>query len=263
MVTAECLDKFLNAAREVARLRWPVPKPALGLPVQRPIGKRNGADILWPASNAALESLDLVELNGVTFHIGSVAQYITSSLESETQALISIARNLDWQSERIRQTERQSLEILEREATAAMLAGYDNPAYLPECLAPLAPVAIRIHACHRKVPVASVYRLIELVTRREIYPASASVKAEITAVDIEVRFWQNFRFGWLALRCSILHKQTDIYLVYINENGKEYALDTSGAVARMLVDIAYTPDEAVSLLNRLNFLITFFGRGSE
>ena len=265
MIAVATLEKFLNAAREVAKLRWPVPKPAPGLPVQRPIGNRRGVDILWPASGATVYSLDDVELNGSSVPFSAVTPFITSSLEGEIQACIALARNMDWQSEHIRMAECQSLEILEHEATAVALAGLGDPAFVPECLMPLTPLAIKVLALHHEVPVSRVNELVNCVLRREIYPASASVKAEITAVDIEVRFWQNFRFGWVALRCSTLYReQTNIHLVYISESGKEIGLDASlGAVVRHLADVAHTPDEAVSLLNRLNFLIAFFGRGNE
>jgi len=266
MVTESLLEEFLNATREVAKLRWPVARPALGLPVQRVIGKRGDIDILWPVSNASLNALDLVELGGpkIRVSISSVVQSITS-LEAELDACKALARNLDWQSQHIRETQRRSLETLEDEATAVALAGIGDLAFVPECLTPLTPLAVRIQALHREVPVSRVNDLVTCVLRREIYPASASIKAEITAVDVEVRFWQNFRFGWMALRCSTLYReQTDIYLVSINESGREIGLNASlSAVVHHLADVAHTPDEAVSLLNRLNFLITFFGRGSE
>jgi len=253
------IDDFLSATREVARLRWPVPR-TMPVPVQRPIGKRNGLDILWPASGASLDELHIVEdEEGARFAINSVERYITSSLESETQACIKIAQNLDWQSRYIREVECQSLEALEHEAASIALANIGDLAFVHECLRPLMPLAARIRSLHREVPASRVNDLVNSVLRREIYPARASVKSEITVVNVEVRFWQNPRFDWLAVRCSIYYEQTIIYPVFISEGGKEYGLNASlSAVTNRLADVVHSPDEAVALLRRLDKLMAWF-----
>jgi len=227
------------------------------------IGTYRSADILWPIRGATLDRLDLVEVNGVPYHISKFASYVDEfSLSCAASACLGLAQNLDFQSARLREMEHSSLELLENEATAVLLT-YPDAAQVPQCLVPLLPVAASIRALQElEVPASRIAGLITAILGREIYPSRVRIESTITGTEATIHVWQNFNCGWAVLHTSMLYTdRVRVYMTALLPEGREYSLDAGlPTVVRHLAELAPSPDEAVSLLNRLNYLIAYFSQ---
>jgi hypothetical protein len=257
------VEEFLAATLEVAKLRWPVGRPSPGLPVQRPIGTYGAEDILWPIKGATMDRLHLVEVNGVPYHISRFASCVDEfSLSCATSACLDIAQNLDFQSARLREMEHSSLELLENEATAVLLT-HPDAAQVPQCLIPLLPVAARARVLHElEVPASRIAGLITAILGREFYPSRVWIESTITGTEATISVWQNFNFGWAVLHTSMLYTdRVRVYMTAFLPEGREFSLDAGlPTVVRHLAELTPSPDEAVSLMNRLNYLIAYFSQ---
>jgi hypothetical protein len=255
------VEEFLAATLEVVKLRWPVGRLSPGLPIQRAIGTYRSADILWPIKRATLDRLDLIEVNDVPYHISVFAPYVDGlSLSYATSACLDLAQNLDFQSARLREMERSSLELLEHEAAAVLLT-HPDAAQVPQCLTPLIPVAARVRMLHElEVTASRIAGLITAILCREIYPSRVWIESTITGTEATVNIWQNFNFGWAVLHTSMLCTDSvRVYMTALLPEGREFSLDAGlPTVVRHLAELTPTPDEAVSFMNRLNYLIAYF-----
>jgi hypothetical protein len=257
------VEGFVAATLEVAKLRWPASRPSPGLPIQRAIGTYHGADILWPIKGATVDRLHLVEVNGVPFHISRFASHVDGfSLSCAASACLDLAQNLDFQSSRMREMERPSLELLEREA-AAVLVAHTDAEQVPQCLIPLLPVAARIRILHElEVPASRIVGLVTAIMGHEIYPSRVRIESAITGAEVTVNVWQNFNFGWAVLHTSMLYTdRVRVYMTAFLPEGREFSLDAGlPTVVRHLAELTPSPDEAVSFMDRLNYLIAHFGQ---
>jgi hypothetical protein len=257
------VEEFIAATLEIAKLRWPVGRPSPGLPIQRAIGTYLGADILWPIRRATMDRLHLVEVNGVPFHISQFASYVDEfSLSCAASACLDLAQNLDFQSSRVREMEHSSLELLEHEAAAVLLAHTDAE-QVPQCLIPLLPVAARIRTLHElEVPASRIVGLVAAIMGHEIYPSRVRIESAVTETEVTISVWRNFSFGWAVLHTSMLYTdRVRVYMTAFLPEGREFSLDAGlPTVVRHLAELTPSPDEAVSFMDRLNYLIAHFGQ---
>ena len=255
------VNELLQAALAASQWRWPVGDPP-DLPSPMVIGWCDGTSVIWPATNASLDSLNMVEINGVKRFVGSLDEtcFDEHRLRGAINACWEIANQMELQSQRLRILESLSLAVLEQELERVKQTEAVNLTHISLPFHPLAPLAARISAMHSKrVPSERVVKLAEVIMRQQIRPARIMVDTNAASVEASVYFWRNRKNGWVVLKAPRLHAETtDVCLIYTrNEEELQLRVDNSILVDRLALVITRTPREAESLLSALDSLKTF------